>query len=101
MKKQAGKIKARTVENGSTKKTYIYRDDAASPMAASDAIIITCVIEAKQGRDLMINNFPNAFVQSSVTQYKRGKRIIMKIQGALVDDWFQPKLSTFSTRDLI
>ena len=33
----------------------------------------------------MINYVPNDFLQTPVPQYKRYKRIIMKIQGALVD----------------
>ena len=45
VQKQFGKIKARTVANGITQKAYINRDDAASPTAARDAIIITGVIE--------------------------------------------------------
>ena len=54
-------------------------------MEASNAIIITGVIEATQGRDVMINDVPNAFVQTPVPQDKGDKRIIMKIRGALVD----------------
>ena len=45
VQKWSGKIKARTVANGSTQRAYINRDDASSPMAASDDIIITGVIE--------------------------------------------------------
>ena len=55
---RSGKIKAMTVPNGSTKRAYIDRDDASSKTSASDAIIITGVIEAKQVRDVMINYVP-------------------------------------------
>ena len=44
IKKLSGKIKVRTVSNGSTQGSYINRDDKASPRAASDAIIVTGVI---------------------------------------------------------
>ena len=82
---QSGKIKARTVANCSTQRAYIHHDDTASPTAANDAIIITGVIEAKQGRDVMINNVPNTFVQTPVPQDEGDEIIIMKIWGALVD----------------
>ena len=85
VQKQSGKIKANTFVNGSMKREYIDRDDAASPMAASDAIIITGVIEAKQVRYAIIKDVTNAFVKTTVPQDKGDKRIIMKIQGALVD----------------
>ena len=43
------------------------------------------MVEEKQGRYVMINYVPNDFLQTPVPQDKRYKRIIMKIQGALVD----------------
>ena len=43
------------------------------------------MIEAKQGRDVMINDVPNYFVQTPLPQYKGNEIIIMKIWGAMVD----------------
>ena len=45
VQKRSGNIKSRTVANGSTKRAYTNRDDAAIPTAESNAIIITGVIE--------------------------------------------------------
>ena len=50
-----------------------------SPKEASGAIIITGVIEAKNGRDVMINGVPNAFVQAPVPQDEGDEIIIMNI----------------------
>jgi hypothetical protein len=72
-------IKARVCANGSTQCAYIAREEASSPTAASEAIIITGVIDAKQNRDVMTLDIPNAFVQTE------GDKIIMKIRGQLVD----------------
>ena len=66
VEKRDGTIKDRTCANGSTQRTYIDRDDAASPTASTDAILITGVIEAKQNRDVMTSDVPNAFVQREV-----------------------------------
>jgi len=77
-------IKARMCANGSTQREYIDRDDATSPTASTDSILITSVIDAKQGRDVMTADVPNAFVQCKVNQIN-GERIVMKIRGALVD----------------
>ena len=67
-------VKARTCANGSTQRGYIERDQAASPTASTEAIIIM---------DVMTSDVPNAFVQTDIDQ--SGERIIMKIRGALVD----------------
>jgi hypothetical protein len=81
--KRDGTIKARTCANGSTQRSYISRDEATSPTAASEAIITTGVIDAKQKRDVMTLDIPNAFVQTSIPQ--KGDKIIMKIRGQLAD----------------
>ena len=80
--KRDGTIKSRMCANGSTQRAYISREEASSPTAASEAIITTGVIDAKQRRDIMTNDVPNAFVQTPVPQ--DGEKIIMKIQGQLV-----------------
>ena len=85
VKNQSGKIKARMVANCSTQRANIYRDNTVSPTAASNAIIITGVIESKQGRDATIKKFPNDFVKTPVTQDEGDERIIIKIQGALLN----------------
>ena len=85
VQKRSGNIKSSTVANGGTQRSYIDRDDAAIPTSARDAIIITGVIEAKQGRYAIINDVPNDLLQTPVPQDKGEKRIIMKIQEALVD----------------
>jgi hypothetical protein len=81
VKKPDGKIKARTCANGSTQCEYIDREDATSPTAATEAILITGVIDAKQRRDIMTNDVPNVFVQTPIPQ--DGEKIIMKIRGQI------------------
>jgi hypothetical protein len=85
IEKRDGSIKARTCANGSTQRSYIPKEEAASPTAATESIIITGVIEAKQNRDVMTLDIPNAFVQTSIPQGEGDEKIIMKIRGVLVD----------------
>jgi hypothetical protein len=54
-----------------------------SPTAASEAILITGVIDAKQNRDVMTLDIPNALVQTEISL--DGHKIIIKIRGQLVD----------------
>ena len=48
VEKRGGTVKARTVANGSTQRGYMDRDEVASPTAATNLILITGTIEAKQ-----------------------------------------------------
>jgi Reverse transcriptase (RNA-dependent DNA polymerase) len=83
--KKDGRIKARTCANGSTQREYTDREEAASPTALTESNLITAVIDAKQGRDVMTADIPNAFVQTEIEEKKNGEKIIMKIRGTLVD----------------
>ena len=83
VEKRDGRIKARTCANGSTQRDYIPKEDAASPTASTEAVLITGVIDAKQNRDVMTLDIPNAFVQTKIP--KGEEKNIMKIRGALVD----------------
>jgi hypothetical protein len=78
------KRSGRTCANGSTQRSYVDRDETASPTAVTDSIIITSVIDAKGNRDVMTADVPNAFVQTNIVTKQRGERIIMKIRGPLV-----------------
>jgi hypothetical protein len=51
----------------------------------TESHLITAVIDAKQGCNIMTANIPNAFVQMDIENKPSGKRIIMKIRGQLVN----------------
>jgi hypothetical protein len=85
VQKRDGSVKGRTCANGSTQREYMDREEAASPTAMTESIIITGVVDAKQHRDVMTADIPNAFVQTDIDKKKVGERIIMKIRGPLVD----------------
>ena len=46
--------------------------------------MLTATIDAKQGRDAMTADIPNAFVQTKIDNKELGYRNIMRIRGALV-----------------
>jgi hypothetical protein len=69
-----------------------------------ESILITAGIDAKQNRDVMTCDIPNAFVQTDIPKEKleKGKRILMKIRGALVDilvEMNPKKYSPFVTKE--
>ncbi|KAG7371066.1 reverse transcriptase RNA-dependent DNA polymerase [Nitzschia inconspicua] len=83
--KRDGRLKGRMCANGSTQREYTNPDETASPTAMTESILITGTIDAKQKRDIMTADIPNAFVQTHVDKQKVGERIIMKIRGLMVD----------------
>ena len=63
-------------------RAYISREEAAITTAESEAIITTGVIGAKQKRDVMTLDIPNAFVQTYIALYR--ENITMDIRGQVV-----------------
>ena len=81
VEKRDGRVKAWACANGSTQHEYMERDEAASPTAMTESILIMAVIDAKQNQDVMTADIPNAFIQTDVDEKNqiKGERIIMKI----------------------
>ena len=79
-------VKGRMVYNGKPSREWIGKEDSASPTAALESILITAVIDAKERRDVMTADVPNAFIQTVMPKPKDGQaRVMMKITGVLVD----------------
>jgi hypothetical protein len=79
-------VKGRMVYNGKPTREWLSREDAASPTAALESIMITGVIKAKEGREVMTCDIPNAFIQALLPKKDSGEdRVVMKITGVLVD----------------
>jgi hypothetical protein len=96
VEKRDGSVKARTCVNGSTQRGYMDRDEATSPTASTESILLTAVIDAQQRRDVMTADIPNAFVQTSLGEKPVGERITMKIRGPLVDMLIEMSPETYS-----
>ena len=90
--KRCGKIKGRMVFDGRRTREWITKEDSASPTATLEGIMITLTIDAKEKRDVMSADVPNAFIQTEMPQGE--ERVMMKITGVLVDMLVQldPKL---------
>jgi hypothetical protein len=81
--KRDGKIKGRIVAGGNKQRDYISKEDASSPTVALEAVILSCIIDAEEGRDVAVVDIQNAFVQTRVENKK--DMALIKIRGVLVD----------------
>ena len=77
--KRDGSIKGRTVFNGAKTRDWMSKEDTTSPTAGVDSIILTAMIDADEGRDVMSADVPNAFIQAEMITNGTRERVIMKI----------------------
>ncbi len=82
-RKQNGLLKARQVAGGNKQQGYITKEDASSPTVSSEAVMLTCVIDATKKRDVAVVDIPNAFIQTVFEDEK--DRAFICIRGPLVD----------------
>jgi hypothetical protein len=84
--KKDGRIRGRLVYNGKPTRKWMDKDEPAAPTASLESIMLTAIIDGKEGRDVMSADIPNAFIQANMPEIKDGEeRVIMKITGVLVD----------------
>ena len=79
------KIKAREVIGGDRQRDYITKEDVSSQTVSAEAVMLTCVIEAQEGRDVAVVDIPNAFAQTVVSDEDKEHCVIVRIRGPLVD----------------
>ena len=81
--KRDGAIKGRAVAGGNKQRDYISKEDAISPTVATAAVLLSCIIDAEEERDVAVIDIPNAFIQTQVEDEKYMSFI--KICGVLVN----------------
>jgi hypothetical protein len=81
--KRDEKIKGRTVAGGDKQWDYICMEDASLPTVATESVLLSCIIDAEEERDVAVINIPNAFVQMRVEDKK--DMAIIKLRRVLVD----------------
>ena len=64
MKKRNGLVKAQKVAGGNKQQDYIVKEEASSPTAATESVLLSCAIDAKEGQQSAIVVIPNAFIQT-------------------------------------
>eukprot|EP00957_Ditylum_brightwellii_P156873 11939680-Ditylum_brightwellii.AAC.1 len=51
-KKRCRKIKGHGCADGRKQRSYIPKDDASAPTVAIESLMLSCLIDAKEGRDV-------------------------------------------------
>ena len=71
------------MDGGNKQRDYISKEDASSPTVTTEAVLLSCIIDAEEERDVSVIDIPNAFIQ---TRFEDEKDIaFINICGVLVD----------------
>jgi hypothetical protein len=62
-KKRCGKIKARGCADGRKQREHTTKEEASSPTVATESLLLTCAIDAKEERDVAVVDIPGAFME--------------------------------------
>jgi hypothetical protein len=96
-----GKIKAQKVIGGNKQCNYITKEDVSSLSVSVEAVMLTCIIDAVEDRDIAVVDILNAFAQTVVSEEDAEHRVIVCIRGPLVEilvsiapDVYGPYVST-------
>ena len=83
--KEGKQAKGRLVYNWKPTREWLSREDTSSPTVSQEGLHITLAMDAKEGRDVMSADIPNAFIQTRMRDKVKDERIIMKVQGDVVE----------------
>ena len=83
-KKRTGEVKARMVAGGNRQRGYIDKEDATSPTVTTKSVILSCIIDAREEREVAVIDIPNAFVQTVIEDDEKDK-FIVQLRGEVVD----------------
>ena len=76
-------IKVRAVDGGNKQRDYIPKEDENSPTVATDAVLLSCIIDVEEEKYVAVIDILNAFIQTRVKDEK--DMAFIKICGVLVD----------------
>ena len=68
--KKNGDIKGRTVAGGNKQRDFISKEDSSLTTVFTEAVLLSCIIDAEEERDVAVIDIPNAFIQTRVKNEK-------------------------------
>ena len=79
-RKRCGKVKGRGCADGRKQRAYVSREDATSPTVSTEAVFLTAVIDALEGREVAVVDVPGAFMQADMDE-----TVHVRFTGKMVD----------------
>jgi Reverse transcriptase (RNA-dependent DNA polymerase)/Zinc knuckle len=79
-KKRNGTIKGRGCADGRKQRAYTAKEDASSPTVAIESLLLSCVIDAMEHRDVATVDIPGAFMQADMDEV-----VHMRLEGKMAE----------------
>ena len=79
-KKRNGIVKGRGCADGRKQRTYTSKEEASSPTVAIEAVMLSCVMDAMEHRDVATVDIPGAFMQADMEDV-----VHMKLEGKMAE----------------
>ena len=77
---RCGKLKGRTVADGSVQRGLYTKEETASPNISNDALLMTMLVDAWEDRDVATADVGGAYLHAEMNDYT-----LLKLEGVLVD----------------
>jgi Reverse transcriptase (RNA-dependent DNA polymerase) len=78
--KRCGKVKGRGCADGRKQRVYTAKEEASSPTVSIEPIMLSCVIDAKEGQHVAMADIPGAFMQADMDEVMH-----MRLEGTMRD----------------
>ena len=72
--------KGRGCADGRKQRAYTNKEEASSPTVAIESVLLSCVIDAMEGRDVATIDIPGAFMQADMEDV-----VHMKLEGKMAE----------------
>ena len=79
-KKRNGTVKGRGCADGRKQRAYITKEESTSPTISTEAVFLTAVVDAWEGRKVAVLDVPGAFMQVDMDE-----TVHMRFEGEMVD----------------
>jgi hypothetical protein len=73
--KRTGETKARMVAGGNTQRGHVTKEESSSPTVSTKTVLLTSIVNVHKGRDVVVIDILNAFIQTQVDDAKNCVRI--------------------------
>jgi hypothetical protein len=90
--KRSGKLKGSTCADGRSQRAHYTKEETTSPTVSTDALMLSLMIDAKEGRDVATADVEGAYLHADMEDF-----VILKLAGEAVDIMCQvnPKYKKF------
>ena len=78
--KRDGRLKGRTVADGRSQRSMYDKSETASPTVSTDALLLSIIIDAHEGRDVATADVAGAYLKADMDDF-----VVMKFTGESVD----------------